>query len=306
MSKYHIPVLLQDCLKFLNVQKDKRYIDATLGGGGYALAIRERGGDVLGIDCDENAIQEALQRLQDARIETKQESKEVWRGEGIALVKGNFKDIDKIAESVGFEDVSGIVFDLGVSSYQLETPERGFSFQKDGPLDMRMDKNLKVTASDLVNGLSKKELYELFITMGQEYNAWSIVHSIIRARRIKPINRTSELANLIAEAVPGKFGFIHPATKVFQALRIAVNDELGNLREALLKSDRMVKKGKIIVVSFHSLEDRITKEYFKNLEKEKKGKMLTEKPITPSEAEIDLNPRSRSAKMRVFEKYSSL
>ncbi|HZE87045.1 MAG TPA: 16S rRNA (cytosine(1402)-N(4))-methyltransferase RsmH [Methylomirabilota bacterium] len=294
MSKYHISVLLQETLDLLHIQKNKKYIDATLGGGGHTQAILERGGKVLGIDFDQDALDFVKKEL----LINKQEIRDE-----LILAKGNFKDIDKLASENDFIQVSGILFDLGISSHHVDSAERGFSFQKEAVLDMRMDQDLSVKAGDLINILTKGELYELFTKLGEERFARSISDSIIRARKISPIKTTTELATIINRSIPRKQTTINGATRVFQALRIAVNDELNNIREALPKAlDLLEEKGRIAVISFHSLEDRIIKNQFKEWEEQKRGTILTKKPITASEEEIERNNRSRSAKLRVFEK----
>lgn len=289
MSNFsHTPVLLKEIVDSLKIEKGKKYIDATIGGGGHTVEILKHGGKVLGIDVDEDAIEYLKSKF---KIE-----------KDLILVKGNFREIDKIARLKGFDKVAGILLDLGVSSYQLENKERGFSFQNEGLLDMRMDKDLNVKALDLVNGLNKRELCELFIKLGEEYNARAIVEVIIKSRTIKPIETTLELSKIIEKTTKG-FSKINPATKVFQALRIAVNDELNNLKEALPKAmDLLEKNGKLCVISFHSLEDRIVKNYFLQFQKSGKGNILTQKPKGACLEEIKINRRSRSAKLRVFEK----
>lgn len=295
MKPFHVPVLLKEVVQALRVQKGKKYIDATFGGGGHGIEIVKRGGIVLGIDIDPEAIEYTRRRwkIESRSLKIPEENlKSVW---------GNFKDIKAIALSNGWDKVSGILFDLGVSSHQLESENRGFSFQIDSSLDMRMDTTFgsaqAVTAADLVNGLTKKELYELFTRLAQEPNSWAISNSIVRARKIKPITTTKELADLVV-GVYRRYGVrktrINPATRIFQALRIAVNDELNNLREALPQTiDLLEDGGRLVVISFHSLEDRIVKEFMKD----------TAGPITPSDLEIKTNPRARSAKMRVLERY---
>lgn len=287
MNDFHTPVLLQEVIKYLNVEKGKRYIDATIGGGGHAVEILNRGGIVLGIDVDEEAIEYIKEKVK--------------IGENLILVRGNFRDIDKIARLNGFDKVDGILFDLGVSSHQLEAHDRGFSFQKEEPLDMRMDQSLTVTAADLINGLTRKELYELFTKLGEERYARAISDSIVRARGIRQIETTKELADIVVGVSPRQAGR-HPATKVFQALRIAVNSELENIKEALPKVVTLLKKnGKIGVISFHSLEDRIVKNFFLEFQKRGQGRVLTKRPVRPSLKEIEINNKSRSAKLRVFE-----
>ena len=296
MNNFHTPVLLKEVIEYLEVQLGKKYIDATMGGGGHGFEILKLGGKVLGIDCDQEAIDYVKEKLKD-------QSSKIKANKDLILVKGNFRDIDEIARLNGFEKVSGILFDLGVSSYQLETPGRGFSFQKEGPLDMRMDKDLGVRAADLINALSKKELYELFTKMGEERNAWAISSSIVRARRVKKIETTRELASIIEKIGGATSAFAKASAdkRVFQALRIAVNDELSSLQEALLKTiDLLDKNGRIAVISFHSLEDRIVKDSFKKFQKQGLGTILTKKPIIAGNSEVQGNIRARSAKLRVF------
>lgn len=292
----HKPVLLKEVIEYLNPEKGKKYIDATLGGGGYSFEILKKGGKVLGIDQDEDAIGFVRKRWDE-------ESKKYnLNKENLVLVKGNFKDIQKIAHLNNFEKVSGIVFDLGLSSYQIEESGRGFSFLRDEPLDMRMDKSLKTTAADIVNTWNEEELYELFSKMGEESFSRAISNNIIRARRVAPLKSSLELAKIVVESIPEKRK-IHPATKVFQALRIVVNDELGSLKTGLKDGFELLDgSGRMIVVSFHSLEDRIVKNTFKEIKQANKGKIITKKPITASDIEIKENVRARSAKMRVIEK----
>lgn len=294
MNKYHIPVLLNEVIELLDITPGGKYIDATLGGGGHSFTILELGGEVLGLDVD----QEALNYVAD---KVKSEESKIKNNEPV-LVRGNFKDIEKIAREHGFDNVSGIVFDLGVSSHQFDTPERGFSFQKEGPLDMRMDKDLKLEATYLVNILSKGELYELFSKLGEERFSKAISNSIVRARRIKPIITTTQLGEIIDRSVPGNIKREAQA-RIFQALRIAVNDELNSLKIALPGAYNLLENGgKIAVISFHSLEDRIVKNQFAQWEKKGQGKILTKKPIAPSLEEIEKNKRSRSAKLRVIQR----
>jgi 16S rRNA (cytosine1402-N4)-methyltransferase len=292
MSDYHTSVLLHETIEWLQVEAGRQYIDATLGGGGHTSAILERGGIVLGIDQDKEALSEVEKNFKFEILNLK-----------LRLAKGNFKDIDRLARENRCAKVSGIVFDLGVSSHQFDLAERGFSFQKEGPLDMRMDLDQKVKAADLIHILTKGELYELFTKLGEEWNARPIITSIVRARQIKKIETTSELADIINKAVPHRQKGINPATRVFQALRIAVNDELNNLIEALPKARDIVGDGgRIIVITFHSLEDRIVKHQFRQWAEQGLGEVLTKKPLIPTDEEIEHNKRSRSAKLRVFEK----
>lgn len=294
MNNFHTPVLLKEVIEFLNIKTDKKYIDTTVGGGGHTLEILKRGGRVLGIDCDQEAIDYVREKVKSS--------------ERLTLVHGNFKDIREIARLNGFEKVAGILFDLGVSSYQLEDPLRGFSFQRDGPLDMRMDKSLLVKALDLVNGLSKGELYELFIKLGEERYARAISGNIIRARRVKPIETTKELA-LIVEQVYGVKrksslkGKALANKRVFQALRIAVNDELNNLEVSLPEAASLLEeRGRLLAISFHSLEDRIVKNSFNKFQEKDLGRVLTKKPVEAGSDELRTNKKARSAKLRVFEK----
>jgi 16S rRNA (cytosine1402-N4)-methyltransferase len=292
MNNYHTPVLLQEVLDLLDVKKGKLYIDATLGGGGHSRGILEKGGRVLGIDVDQDALDYVRRFLQEGENKI----------ENITLVRGNFRDIDAIAKDLEFINVDGILFDLGVSSYQLDTPERGFSFQE-GPLDMRMSKDLVVTAKDLVNGLTRNELRQLFERFGEERFAKKIAHAIVEQRKKHPIETTKELADIIKRAVPYQQCRIHPATRVFQALRIVVNDELANIRTALPKALSLLRRGgRIVVISFHSLEDKIVKKQFDEWEQRGLVKIITKKPIVPGREEKLKNRRSRSAKLRAIEK----
>ncbi|MDP2649281.1 MAG: 16S rRNA (cytosine(1402)-N(4))-methyltransferase RsmH [bacterium] len=290
MNVFHKSVLLKEVIDYLDVKKGKKYIDSTLGGGGHTLEVLERGGIVLGVDQDQEAIDHIEKNFKFQISNFK-----------LTIVRGNFRDIDKIAHLKGFDKVSGIIFDLGLSSHQIETSARGFSFLTEAPLDMRMDKSLEVRARDLINALTEKELYELFTKLGEEYNARAISSAISRARRIKPIETTTELANIIKSV--GRHEKIHPATKVFQALRIAINDELNNLRESLPRAVGLLDKGGVLaIISFHSLEDRIVKNTFLEFSKEGIGTILTKRPVEPNFEEIKENKRSRSAKLRIFRK----
>lgn len=291
MAKFHEPVLLKEAIGYLNIKPGRKYVDATVGGGGHAEAILKLNGQLLAIDCDPEAIEAARERLFTACPDAS------WR-----LTQGNFKDLAKIAGKYGFEKIDGVLFDLGVSSYQLQMPKRGFSFNLEGPLDMRMDPSLEVTAADLVNGLNKGELEELFKKFAQEYSARRIAEAIVNARRLKPIKTIGQLVEIIENAVPRK-GRLHPATKVFQALRIVVNDELNNLKAALPQAMALLNPGgRLTVISFHSGEDRIVKHFLKNTERHGKMRIITEKPVCPTFEEVKKNPRSRSAKLRVGEK----
>lgn len=313
MSNFHTPVLLQEVIGFLDVRRDKKYIDATIGGGGHGFEILRSGGRVLGIDLDQEAIEHVKKILRDKDIKIVSEKKDtelnisISEYPNITLVRGNFREIEKIARLHGFEKVSGILFDLGVSSYQLENPKRGFSFSKEGPLDMRMDpsgSSGQVTAGNLVHVLQKGELYDLYRRLGEERYAHTISEAIVRARAVNPITTTSQLAKIVAGAIPTKFSKINKATRVFQALRIAVNNELGNVREALPAAVELLENGgRLLVISFHSLEDRIVKNTFKEFVHRGIGKIVTKKPVVPERREMEQNKRSRSSKLRVFEKF---
>lgn len=293
MDEYHKPVLLREVIEALNVKKDSWYLDCTLGDGGHSLEILKIGGQVVGIDVDPQAIERARKRF-----ETEEIDRNKWK-----LIVGNFRDINNLISQMDLagQKFAGAIFDLGVSLYQLETPERGFSFMKEGSLDMRMDPTLKVRALDLINAGGRKELYELFKKLGEEKYSWRLADALVLAREVAPISTTDQLAKVVERVIGKKRGKIHPATRVFQALRIAVNDELEALQEGLDQViDLIQKNGRIVVISFHSLEDRIVKNTFKKWKSEGLGEIITKKPIVPSDNEIKSNPRSRSAKLRVF------
>jgi len=294
---YHIPALLNETVKALDIKPKHKYIDATLGGGGHSVEIVKKGGILLGIDQDPEAVSYASERLKNA-----QACPDLLPPK---LVQSNFAEIDKVAKEFGFEKVAGILFDLGVSSHQLETSNRGFSFNQEGPLDMRMNPNLSVTAKDLVNGLNEGELAELFWKLGEEKFSRRFAKAICQARLNRPIETCNDLSQIILQEVSprGRFARIHPATRVFQALRIAVNDELNSLKIALPKAVELLEsQGRIVVLSFHSLEDSIVKRFF--IDQMGKGilKIISKSPITPTKEEIRLNPRARSAKLRAAEK----
>ena len=294
MTEFHEPALLKEALTYLNVRRNKKYIDATVGGAGHAIEIVKQGGVLLGLDVDPDAVEAARRKLD--LPEADKSASGGWK-----ITRGNFKNIEKIARENNFYPVAGILYDLGLSSNQLEHSGQGFSFQKNEPLDMRADPELKVTAADLVNGLSEKELTKLFEKYGEEKYARAVAGAIIRSRWDKPIRNSMELADIVEQVVrePRK---MHPATKVFQALRIAVNDELNNLQSSLPQAFGLLEpKGRLVVISFHSLEDRIVKNFFKEMEAEG-GKILTKKPVVPTIEEVKENPRARSAKLRATEK----
>lgn len=283
----------------MRVRAGDVYLDATFGGGGHTERILKLGGRVVGLDVDQNALENAIKKFS---LQSRELGVWVTKEKDLTIYKSNFKDIDQVAKREKIAAFSGIILDLGVSSYQLDTAGRGFSFSKEGKLDMRMDRELQVNASDLLNALNEGELYELFTKLGGESSARSISRNIIRYRLKKKIETTTELAEIIRQN-PGRRFYkkgVDQATKAFMALRIAVNDELNNLREVLPKAEKLLKKkGRLAVISFHSLEDRIVKDFFKassGLE------ILTSKPLEPMEAELKSNPRSRSARLRVAEK----
>ncbi|MBI2011820.1 16S rRNA (cytosine(1402)-N(4))-methyltransferase RsmH [Candidatus Daviesbacteria bacterium] len=294
MSDFHISVMVDEVLQLLDIKKKSWYIDCNLGGGGHTKGILDKGGSVVGIDLDKDAINEVSKSLKEY-IDTKK----------LILIQDNFSHLKEIVKRLDKKPISGILFDLGVSSHQLETPNRGFSFNSDGPLDMRMDQSAQqATAADLINGLNETELLELFWKLGEERFAKRIAERIVEARRFKKIEDTNQLAQIITSVRPRlRTDRTHPATRVFQALRIAVNDELNSLKETLPQAlEVLEQRGRLVVISFHSLEDRIVKKFFDEEEDRGNLKILTDKPLTPEIEEIDLNPRSRSGKLRAAEK----
>ena len=299
MNNFHIPVLLKEVIDLLQIKKGNKYIDATLGGAGHTQEILSQGGIVLGIDQDQEALDYVGEKIKNQKSKIKSK---------LILTKGNFKDIDEIAHLNNFDKVSGILFDLGVSSYQIENQDRGFSFLKEGPLDMRMDKDSPVTAEYLVNLLGKDELVNLFTVFGEETRARHVAKSILEKRKVKAIKTTAELLETIKNAygIRGDLSDFQKnliGQKVFQALRIAVNNELESIKIALPKALQLLEsKGRIVAISFQSLEDKIVKENFINFENSNMGKIITKKIITASKEESNTNPRAKSAKLRVFEK----
>lgn len=279
----HQPVLLNQTIDFLNVSKGERYIDATVGDGGHSQKILESGGRVLGIDVDPAAIEFVKKRF--------------LGNPNFIAARGNFSRLAEIAQKNNFDQVGGILFDLGVSWRQLDDKARGFSFQSEFELDMRMDPSLAIKAKDLINNFDERRLDEIFERFGQVRDSRRIVHRIICARREKPIESCRQLAEIVQTAAGRRRGKIHPATKIFLALRIVVNSELENLKEALPQLVELLKeKGRLVVISFHSLEDRIVKDFFK---RDSRLLVLTKKPVVPSIDEISANPKARSAKLRV-------
>lgn len=303
MSNFHTPVLLKEVIKYLNIKRGGRYIDATVGGGGHSSAILKQGGILLALDQDPEALEAARKHLSSAcpiPAPHKSGSDAPWR-----LAQGNFAHLETISREENFFPVDGILFDLGVSSHQLDTPARGFSFNSNGPLDMRMDPNLKVSAADLVNGLNVGELAELFAKLGGEHHARRIAEAVVRYRNRQRIDKTEQLASLIVHLrLPAsRYGRIHPATRIFQALRMAVNDELNNLRQALPAAMAVLKSGgRLLVISFHSGEDKIVKNFFRQEVVKNNLVLIMPKLIRPTPTEIKQNPRSHSARLRVAEK----
>lgn len=295
-NNYHQSVLFNEALDALQVKPGETYLDATLGGGGHTQGILDQGGKVVAIDFDIDAIKNAQKKFGLV------EENGVWLtpDSRLKIYKSNFQNLDQVAKLSKIEEFSGIIFDLGASSHMLDKPERGFSFSKPGPLDMRMDQDLTVKACDLLNALNEGELYELFSKLGEESDARRIARDVVRYRLTKKFETTEELAAVINKTHKDNKNRINPSTKVFMALRIAVNDELNSLRESLPKATSNLKKGgSLVVISFHSLEDRIVKEFFRS---EKNLVEITKKPILASFEEVKLNKRARSAKMRIAEK----
>src|SRR3989344_1927539 len=289
-NSFHQPVLVTEVTALLQPEVGKRYIDATIGAGGHSQELLRCGASVLGIDQDPAAI-DYVKRRDDLNHKR------------LILAGDNFSQIDEVAKRYDFKDLDGVLFDLGVSSFQLETAERGFSLYREGPLDMRMSSTLTVTAKDLVNGLGKKELTYLFRKYSQEPKATQIAQEIVDKRRKEPITTTQQLASLVERVYRIRRGRLHPATKVFQALRMAVNDEMNSLRETLPKAWSLLKRGgRMVVISFHEGEARVVKQTFQDWIGEEKGKLVTPKPLSPSEEEKRFNIRARSAQLRCIEK----
>ena len=288
--KYHEPVLLKETVENLNVKEGGKYIDATLGDGGHSLEILKRGGYVLGLDVNEKSLERAQLRIKKEGLD------ERFKG-----VLGNFKNIEKIGKENGFEKVNGIVYDLGYSSYELEELGLGLSFQTDEILDMRLSNSLGVTAADLLNSLSEKDIAKLIYEYSDEKMSRKIAREIVKTRSLKKIQTTKDLVEIInSVSYPGyERGRINPATRTFQALRIVVNDEIENLKKSLPQAARLLLPGSVIIlITFHSLEDKVAKEFSRRARPSIKE--VYEKPLRPSEEEIERNPRSRSAKLRVF------
>lgn len=310
MEFKHISVLLDETIDSLNIKPDGTYVDGTLGGGGHSLEICKRlnkDGRLIGIDQDMDAIKAATKRLEDYSNQ-------------VTIVHSNYQDIDSVLRELSVDGVDGIVLDLGVSSYQLDNVERGFTYREDTPLDMRMDQSSTLTARDIVNDYSEQELFRVIRDYGEDGFAKNIAKHIVRARQDKPIETTGELNEIIKAAIPAKVrqGTGHPSKKTFQAIRIELNRELEVLENSLDKMIELLNPGgRLSIITFHSLEDRIVKNIFrKNMNpcicppefpvctcgKKSMGKVITRKPIIPDDKEIEENKRAKSSKLRVFEK----
>jgi 16S rRNA (cytosine1402-N4)-methyltransferase len=309
MQFEHVPVLYNEVMEALNVQPDGIYVDGTVGGGGHSSGICERlseNGTLIAVDRDTAALEAAGARLAEYGCNKK-------------FIHANYSETDVIAEAAG-AGVQGILLDLGVSSFQLDNAERGFSYMHDAPMDMRMNEDDIMTAYDVINGYSEKDLARIIKEYGEEKWASRIAQFIVRARSEAPVRTTGELTDIIKAAIPARARRTgpHPAKRTFQAIRIEVNDELGHLREAVQKlPDLLASGGRLAIITFHSLEDRIVKtEFEKRLDpctcpkefpvcvcgKVADVRKVTRKPVTPSEEELEANPRARSAKLRVIEK----
>lgn len=307
---HHIPILRETVVSLLNPRRGGVFVDGTLGGGGHAEAVLERlpeGGRLYGIDRDGAAIAAASARL--ARF-----------GEVFTAIRGNFFDMKRLLAAQGVTEVDGILLDLGVSSHQLDTPQRGFSYHEDAPLDMRMDPSAPLSAYDVVNGYPAEELARIIREYGEERYASRVANAIVREREKAPLNSTVRLAEIVKLALPApaRREAQHPARRTFQALRIEVNSELEGLSAALNDAHDLLRSGGVLaVITFHSLEDRIAKQAFKTFEhpctcdphapvctcgKTPTAKVLTKKPIVADEAELQQNPRARSAKLRAIQK----
>jgi 16S rRNA (cytosine1402-N4)-methyltransferase len=289
MEKIHIPVMGEEILEALMVDSRGVYIDATIGLGGHAEMIFSKAGGctLIGIDRDSEALEIAGKRLRDRNLH---------------LVQEKYSNIRTVADELGYVSVDGILIDAGVSTFQLKSEGRGFSFLQDEPLDMRMDRRQRLTAGDVVNKYPEKKLASVIWEYGEERYSRKIAREVISARKKKPVANCSELAGIIERTV-GRRGRIHPATRTFQALRIEVNRELAELSEAVDQGSEILNKGgRLCVLSYHSLEDRIVKIAFKRLAAEGIFRIITRKPLVPSRREMALNPSSRSAKLRVGEK----
>ncbi len=309
MEFNHVSVLLEECIDGLNIKEDGIYVDGTLGGAGHSKEIVKKltSGKLIGIDQDTNAINKAKEVLKDDI-------------DKVIVVHDNFKNIKNVLKNLGIEKVDGILLDLGVSSHQLDEGDRGFSYKKDAPLDMRMNREQKLSAWDVVNTYSVEELERIIKDYGEENWAKRIAKFIEAEREEKSIDTTEDLVEVIKKAVPSgaRRDGPHPAKRTFQAIRIEVNNELGIIKQTILDGcEALNKKGRMCIITFHSLEDRIVKETFKELfkecicptgfpicqcDKKREVKIITRKPIIASEEELEVNRRSRSAKLRIIEK----
>ena len=310
MEFNHTSVLLNETIEGLKIKPDGIYVDGTLGGGGHSFEIAKRlndNGRLIGIDQDEAAILAAGERLKDF-------------GDKVIIVRSNYRNALSVLHDLGIEKIDGMMLDLGVSSYQLDTQERGFSYRYDAPLDMRMDLRQTLTAKDIVNGYSETELFHIIRDYGEDRFAKNIAKHIVMARAKKPIETTGELNEIIRAAIPAKMRAEggHPSKRTYQAIRIECNKELEVLKESLEELIGILSPGgRLCIITFHSLEDRIVKTAFKKAEnpctcppsfpvcvcgKKSQGKVITGKPVLPCEEEMESNPRSKSAKLRIFEK----
>ena len=324
----HYSVMLAETIEALKIKPDGIYLDGTLGGGGHSLEIAKRltTGHLYGIDQDEAAIEAARERLKPYVYEKKDrvfgDGENGGQADGrVTILRGNYCDARTILAQYGIDQVDGILLDLGVSSYQLDTEERGFSYRFDAPLDMRMDRRKSLSAREIANEYSESDLFKIIRDYGEERFAKNIAKHIVQERQKKAIETTFELNEIIKAAIPAKMRQDgHPSRQTFQAIRIECNAELEVLRNSLDNFvDMLAPGGRMCIITFHSLEDRIVKNIFKTSEnpctcppgfpvcvcgKKSKGKVITSKPILPSAEELQENPRSKSAKLRVFEKTS--
>jgi len=296
-TRYHTPVMMSEIINYLNLSPGKIVVDATIGTGGHSEEILKRilpGGRLIGIDRDQESLAVARERLGEF-------------SNYCEFVHENFVGIDTILSNLNIKKVDAILFDLGISSFQLENPHRGFSFQVEGPLDMRLDRDSYISAYDLVNNLNEEEISTLLWNFGQERWHSRIARLLVKEREQHPIATTSELANIVVRSIPHRYSRryyrIHPATRTFQAVRIAVNRELEILDSAVNKAISVLNnKSRICVISFHSLEDRVVKLNFRQAYAQGLINIITPKPLTPSYAEIETNPSSRSSKLRVAQR----
>lgn len=287
----HIPVLFTESIDALNITPDGVYVDGTLGGAGHAYAIGEKlsdKGTLIAFDVDAQAIARGHKKLDELPCQ-------------VRLFQRNFREIVQVLHENNIEKIDGVLMDLGYSSYQIDDADKGLSFQHDGPLDMRLGDG-EITAADIVNTWSEETLADIFYGYGDETAARLIAKKIVAARRNKKFTTTQQLADFIKQVIPFRHGKTHPATRVFQALRIAVNDEYGALTDALKDLPACIQSGgRIAIITFHSGEDRIVKNIFKTWQEDEIGNVTTKKPITPNDEELRENPRARSAKLRIFE-----